>query len=461
MKAMREPVPGGMVERARPARRAGSAFELRAILPALGLLLAAGTAQAASGEHGAAVAPVLAALVLILVGAKLGGALVARMGQPSVLGELLVGILLGNLGLVGYHGLDAIRDLAAIDLLAQIGVLLLLFGAGLESNLAQMAAVGRSAALVAVIGVAVPIGLGYLCSAWFLPQHPPLSHLFVGAVLCATSVGITVRVLGELGRTASPEGQIIIGAAVVDDVLGLIVLAVVAGLIGAVDAGESFRTSTVLWIVLKALAFLAGAIVIGRWLSEQIFGLATRLKGEGLLLTGALGFCFGLSYLSTLAGLAPIVGAFAAGLILDEVHYGGLRDRDHAQRTVPQLLEPISTFLVPVFFVLMGMRVDLSAFGNLGILAFAGALSVAAAISKQACALGVLEPGLDRITVGLGMIPRGEVGLIFAGIGATLTIGGQRVIDDAMFSAVVMMVALTTLVTPPLLAWRLRRLSPR
>ena len=425
----------------------------------LGTVLASGIAHAADQPHGPDLPPVLAALVLILVGAKLGGVLVSRFGQPAVLGELVVGVILGNLGLLGFHGLEPIRDLAAIDLLAQIGVLFLLFAAGLESDVGEMAAVGWSSLLVAVVGVIVPIALGFLCSAWFFPGHNPLSHWFVGATLCATSVGITARVLADLKRTKSAEGRIILGAAVVDDVLGLIVLAVVAGVIKAADAGQVFHASAVLWIVAKALIFLAGAILIGRWLSPRVFKLAARVKGDGLLLTGAVAFCFGLAYLAGLEGLAPIVGAFAAGLILDEVHYQDLREQDHARRAVPELLEPITTFFVPVFFVLMGMRVDLSVFGAPGVMAFAATLTAAAVVAKQACALGVLERGVDRIAVGLGMIPRGEVGLIFAGIGSTLTIAGMRVVDDAVFSAVVAMVAVTTLVTPPLLAWRLRRTS--
>jgi len=264
-------------------------------------------------------------------------------------------------------------------------------------------------------------------------------------------------VLADLGRTGSIEGRIILGAAVIDDVLGLIVLAVVAGLIGAADRGQAFHATSVLWIVAKALGFLVGAIVLGGWLSKRAFRMATRLRGEGLLLALALAFCFLLAWLAGVAGLAPIVGAFAAGLVLDEVHYRDLKARDHRQRDIPELLQPLTGFLVPVFFVLMGMRVDLAVFGLPGVLGFAAALTVAAVAGKQICALGVLDRGADRIAVGLGMIPRGEVGLIFAGIGATLTLAGARVVDDAVFSAVVVMVAFTTLVTPPLLAWRMRR----
>jgi Kef-type K+ transport system membrane component KefB len=299
--------------------------------------------------------------------------------------------------------------------------------------------------------------LGYFVSGFFFPQHDPLTHWFVGATLAATSVGITARVLSELKRTTSVEGRIILGAAVIDDVLGLIVLAVVAGVIEAADRGGSFELSTVGVIVLKSVLFLVGAIVVGRWLSKRVFRVGAMLGGEGMLLSIAIAFCFGLSYLAAVAGLAPIVGAFAAGLVLDHTHYEALRARDHKQRVVEDLLEPIASFLVPVFFVLMGMRVDLSTFGAPGVLGFAAVLTLAAVVGKQACGLAVLEKGADRLAVGLGMIPRGEVGLIFAGIGAGLMLHGQRVIDDAVFSAVVVMVAVTTLVTPPLLVWRLRR----
>ena len=418
------------------------------------LVLAAPPAHAVTGAGGPDMLPILAALVLILVGAKLGGSLFVRFGQSAVLGELMAGVVLGNLGLIGIHGLEGVRDLVAIEVLAQIGVLFLLFEVGLESDVKKMMAVGASSVLVAVFGVVVPMVLGFWVTRWFFPGHNALAAWFVGATLCATSVGITARVLAELKKTNTKEGRIILGAAVIDDVLGLIVLAVVAGIIQAADRGQAFETLSVLGIVGKSVVFLAGALLIGQWLSPRAFRLATRLKGEGLLLSIALSFCFGLSYLAGVAGLAPIVGAFAAGLILDEVHYRELRERDHKQRPLKELLEPIGGFLVPVFFVLMGMRVDLNAFGRPEILGFAAVLTLAAVVGKQACSLGVLERGCDRLVVGLGMIPRGEVGLIFASIGATLTLAGERVVNPAVYSAVVVMVALTTLMTPPLMVWR-------
>jgi Kef-type K+ transport system membrane component KefB len=399
--------------------------------------------------------PILAALVLILVGAKLGGALFVRMKQSAVLGELLAGVVIGNLGLVGIHGLDHLRDQEVIEVLAEIGVLFLLFEVGLQSDLARMTAVGASSFVVAVLGVLAPMVLGFGVTLAFFPHHSHLADWFVGATLCATSVGITARVLADLGKVESREGRIILGAAVIDDVLGLMALAVVAGIIQAADRARGFDALAVLAIVGKSIGFLLAALVIGRWLSARAFRLASRLEGEGLLLATALVFCFGLAWLAGRAGLAPIVGAFAAGLVLDEVHYRDLRARDSRHRSIGELLEPLAGFLVPVFFVLMGMRVDLRAFARVDVLAFAAVLTLVAVIGKQACALGVLEKECDRVAVGLGMIPRGEVGLIFAGIGLTLSIAGERVVTPEIYSAVVMMVAITTLITPPLLTWRL------
>lgn len=414
--------------------------------------------SAPAATHGVDLQPILAGLVLFLAAAKAGGALFDRFRLPAVLGELLAGVVLGNLGLLGWHALDPLSSSPTLEVLAQIGVLFLLFEVGLHSDFRQMLAVGRSSALVAVLGVVVPMALGYFCSAWFFPGHDPLIHWFVGATLCATSVGITARVLADLGKTSSKEGRIILGAAVLDDVLGLIVLAVVAGTIESAGRSAPFSWAVVAAIIGKAVLFLVGAVSVGTWLSGRVFGMASRVAAEGLLVPLAIAFCFLMAWAAGALGLAPIVGAFAAGLVLDEVHYRDLREKTK-EHDVPELMRPISAFLVPVFFVMMGMRVNLAAFARAEVLAFAGVLTAAAILGKQICSLGVLEKGTDRLAVGLGMIPRGEVGLIFAGIGATLVLGGERVVDDAMFSAIVIMVAVTTLVTPPLLAWRLGRRS--
>ncbi len=407
------------------------------------------------GGHASPVTPVLIALVVILVAAKLGGELAERVHQPAVLGELLAGVVLGNLALAGYHGLDFLATESGIVILAELGVILLLFEVGMESNIKEMLSVGASSLLVAILGVVAPFLLGLAVSAWMLPDKNVLVHVFIGATLCATSVGITARVLSDLGKINARESKIILGAAVIDDVLGLVILAVVSGIISAANTGGELAGFEVAMIIGKAAGFLVGAIVIGTWLSPRMFRLASRLQIKGLLLTLALAFCFLLSYLANLIELAPIVGAFAAGLILDEVHYRSFIDRgDH---NVEELLHPINTFLVPVFFVLMGIRVDLSTFGEVEVLGFAAVLSIVAIIGKMICALGVIEKGLDRISVAVGMVPRGEVGLIFAGIGASLVLAGKPVIDVSTYSAVVIMVIVTTLVTPPALKVTLAR----
>jgi Kef-type K+ transport system membrane component KefB len=424
-----------------------------------GLLLAAPALASSPGAEGLDLMPVLLAMVLVLVGAQLGGSLFARIGQPPVLGELLAGVILGNLGLFGWHGLEGLRQMPALETLAQIGVLFLLFQVGLGTNVGQMMAVGASSMLVATLGVIAPVGLGFLVALGFFPHHHPLSHWYVGAALCATSVGITARVLSDLGRTASREGRIILGAAVIDDVQGLLVLAVLKGVVESVAGGRAFDAGSVFVILAKAVVFLTVAIVLGRRLSKRVFQFGALLPGSGALLPLALALCFLMSWLAGAVGLAPIVGAFSAGLVLDEVHYRELRARDAAGRDVQTLLEPLTRFLVPIFFVLMGMRVDLAVFGGGPALGFTAALIVVALASKQACSLGVLDRQTDRLAVGLGMIPRGEVGLIFASIGSTLVIAGEPVVTPLMYSSVVAMVAVTTLLTPPLLAWRLKRLT--
>jgi Kef-type K+ transport system membrane component KefB len=409
-----------------------------------------------ASEHGGSVALILISLVVILVSAKLGGAVMERIRQPAVLGELIFGVLLGNLSLLGLDQFDYLKSNEGISILAELGVIFLLFEVGLESNIRQMMEVGLSSFLVALVGVIVPMLLGWGVGVWFLPQSGTLVHVFIGATLCATSVGITARVLKDLGKTSAKEARIILGAAVIDDVMGLVVLAAVSGIIKAADrGGASISIVDVSLIVLKAVAFLVIALWIGSRLSPKMFALASRLNVSGMLLAVSICFCLVLSYLASRIELAPIVGAFAAGLILDPVHYQDFRDR--GEHSIDELLRPISSFLVPVFFVLMGVRVDLKTFADSSILGFALALTFVAILGKQACALAVLEKGLDRISVGIGMIPRGEVGLIFASIGAALMLSGYPVVSSSTYSAVVIMVILTTLVTPPLLKVSLAR----
>jgi len=420
------------------------------------LLVLPGVALASdAGGHSDPVGPVALALVVILVVAKLGGELAVRLGQPAVLGELIGGVLIGNLSLVGFSGLEGLKTDSSIDMLSRLGVLILLFEVGLESTVGQMLKVGFSSLLVATLGVAAPFALGWGVGAWLLPDQGPYVHAFLGATLTATSVGITARVLKDLGRSQSSEARVILGAAVIDDVLGLVILAVVTGIIAAADKGGSLAASDVLLTLAKAVGFLVGALVLGVLLSRRLFSLASKLRARGVLLATGLAFCFLISWLSGLIGLAPIVGAFAAGLILEDVHYRDFVDR--GEHGLEDLIHPISGFLVPIFFVVMGMRTDLRSFVQPGVIGLAAALTLAAIVGKQACAFGVLGKGVDRLSVGLGMIPRGEVGLIFANIGLALSVAGHRIISESTFSAVVVMVIVTTMITPPALKWSMGR----
>lgn len=414
-----------------------------------GFALAAG-ALLLMGASDDPVTPVALYLAVILVTAKLSGELAVRLGQPAVLGELAAGVLLGNLGL---DALEPMKTSPIIDILARLGVLVLLFQVGLESTVSQMLQVGLPALMVAVLGVVAPFALGWAASAWLMPDASEYVHAFIGATLCATSVGITARVLQDIGQSKSREARIILGAAVIDDVLGLIVLAVVTGIIAAANAGTRMGLGVVGVITGKAVLFLVGAIVLGSWLSPRVFRSAFRMRVPGVLLAVGLSFCFLLAWLSARMGLAPIVGAFAAGLILDPVQYEDFNKR--GEYRLEALVQPIGGLLVPVFFVLMGMHTDLHAFTEPGVPALAAAITVAAIIGKQACALGVGR-GTNRLAIGLGMIPRGEVGLIFANIGLALMVNGERVISPSVYSAVVVMVIVTTMITPPLLKWSLK-----
>jgi Kef-type K+ transport system membrane component KefB len=410
-----------------------------------------GPAWASGGEGGhGGLGEILFTLVIILLSAKLGGHLMERVGQPSVLGELIFGVIIGNIYLLGFHGFESLKGHEAVTVMAEIGVILLLFEVGLESTVGEMMKVGVSSLLVALLGIVAPFFLGWGVSAWLLPAESIYVHIFIGATLTATSVGITARVLKDMGRLQDKESRIVLGAAVIDDVLGLVILAVVSGIIAAADSGgDSVSTSSVIWIVAKAFIFLVGSIVLGGFLFPRILNMTLRLRGTGVLLTMALVFCFAMAWLAELAGLASIVGAFAAGLILEQVHVKKYRER--GEHELEELIKPLAVFLTPIFFVNMGMDVDLRTFGQVDVLAFAGALTIAAIFGKQVASLGVTEKGLNKLAVGLGMIPRGEVGLIFASIGATLYIQGDRVIDPSIYSAVVIMVIITTMVTPPVL----------
>ena len=378
-------------------------------------------------------------VIIILVFAKVFGELSERIGQPPVLGELLAGVLIGGsvLGLIKIdHGAALPPECSSLVFLAELGVILLLFEVGLESDLEEFLRVGPSALMVAVVGVIGPFALGYLVSLWFHLSTPV--SIFMGAALTATSVGITARTLSDLGQLRTSAAKIILGAAVIDDVFGLIILAVVASLITTQSVSFWGVTTTALY----AVAFLVGSILIGIPVAPYMLRLAKKLRTRGMLTISAFLFCLALAYAAHALGLAPIVGAFAAGLVLarteDLVH---IRER----------MRPLADVLVPIFFVMLGVSVNLSVLNPLDpkgrpMLGFIGLLVLAAIVMKCFAGLGVLKRGVSRIVVGVGMIPRGEVGLIFAGIGLS-----RGIINPVEYAAIIAVVIITTFITPSLL----------
>jgi Kef-type K+ transport system membrane component KefB len=424
------------------------------ILGAL-LWMAPSVALAGGGGHGGIAGSLLTLAVVLLV-AKVSGHVAQKLGQPAVLGELLGGVAVGNLAPLWPGVLGGITTDAFVEGLAELGVIILLFEVGLESTVRKMLSVGPSAGLSAVLGVVAPMGLGWLAAWALLPESPWPVHMFLGATLTATSVGVTARVLKDAKASESRLARIILGAAVVDDVLGLVLLAAVTSIVTAFDAGGQVEVAGLAWIVAKAAIFLVGAVLIGGAVTPKVYRWASYLQGTGVLLALSVAFCLLLSWGASLAGLAPIVGAFAAGLILEHVHVEPFTEK--GERELEDLIAPVASVLTPVFFVLMGARVELASFADATVLGLAAVLTVAALVGKLACGLGVVERGVSRLAVGLGMIPPGEVGLIFANIGLGLSFQGKGLIDAPTYSALVLVVIVTTMAGPLLLHGALRRL---
>lgn len=444
-----------------------SAFVMLALLP--GIAWAAG---------GGVVGENLLWLAIILMSARLFAPLAEKIGFPAVLGELLLGVALGNLTLFGIQYFDTIAKDPIIAFMAELGVIVLMLQIGLETRLADLVKVGGRAATVGVVGIAIPFLLGaFVVGPWLLPGLGTNTYLFLGATLAATSVGITGRVFRDLGQLGTLEARIVLGAAVIDDVLGLVILAVVSGLVqaGTVSLGE------VGGIVLNALLFLIGSIVIGRALAPYSSRWLAQLdSGPSMLFAQVLATGLFMAWLAHIAGLAPIIGAFAAGLLFEPLFLktfetprivreietllpgdvpgstdsliARLREAltRHTHHQHEHMLEPIGYFFVPVFFVLTGMQVDLSTLTDPTIIAIALGVTAAAVAGKLLAGFAAGR-GARAWVVGWGMVPRGEVGLIFAMVGKQL-----GVMSEAMFSVIVIMVILTTLITPPMLTLLLR-----
>lgn len=372
-----------------------------------------------------------AMLVMMLATAKLGGALAQKIGQPAVLGELIGGIVVGGsvLGIVDPH-------IETIHMLSELGVAILLLAIGLETDLGSMMKVGGTAVAVAVVGVIVPFGLGYAgCRMMGLDN---IVAIMAGATLTATSVGITARVLSDLGKLKSPEGQVILGAAVIDDILGLVILTVVGGL---VDGGEVTGWS-VASATFKAFGFLAATLLAGKLLLPGLIRLGGRLDLPGTPTIYAVILALGLAWLAEQSGSALIIGAFAAGVLI-----AGTSKAEEVEHGVTTL----GHFFVPLFFVTVGASVDLSALDPrtpeartaLGVGAM---LIVTGVVGKLAAGYAPFWFRGDKRVIGVGMVPRGEVGLIFARMGLD-----KGVFTGGLFGGVTLMVIVTTFLAPPLL----------
>jgi Kef-type K+ transport system membrane component KefB len=412
-----------------------SIFRYTAIAAFL-LLMAPPAFGAGGGEEVPHTFIVLAGMFVL---GKLLGEVAERIGQPAVLGELLAGVILGRtfLGLVPMEGVGA----DYIYLLAELGVVLLLFEIGLETDLKQMFQVGTASLSVAAVGVALPFLFGFLY--WMFLPHiavassgtPAATAIFVGATLTATSVGITARVLSDLGVMNSREARIIIGAAVIDDIIGLVILSVVTGL----AAGTSVSVLGISRVAAIAVGFLVGGVMAGRFVAPRLFNLIDRMRVRHVLLTFAIAFVLFMAALATVAGSALIIGAFAAGLILSGVDQFDVIERE---------VKPVAGIFSPIFFVYVGSGVDfglLNPFrpGAGGVLSVALVLIIVALLGKVAAGWAAPWERINRLAVGVGMIPRGEVGLIFADIGRRSGLLGAE-----LFSAILLMVIVTTFVAP-------------
>ncbi len=448
--------------------------------------------------HRDPIAPIILGVTGILFVAIIGRFGARHLGQPPVVGELAMGIVLGNLAipfgidlimvlregpaifdaieqmlagksieeaslsvfgtasgqqitalLQGPHGTELLHVVDAVDVFSRYGIIFLLFLVGLESSVDEMRKVGTDSTRVAIAGVLLPFLLGLAVIQILLPDMPLNSVLFIAATLVATSVGITARVLSDLGKSATQEAKVILGAAVIDDILGLLMLAIVSGIIisGGVDFLHMGLT------VLIAVLFLGGAIFFGPYVLRFIIGLFRKFDLIEAKMFVSYMFVMTLAWTANLAGLAAIIGAFTAGLILHDAYFSHWGDYEKHDYSIRDLIMPLEVILVPIFFVLMGIQVKLETFFNTEAILLAAALLVVAVIGKIVCGMAARKH-LNRWTIGIGMMPRGEVGLIFAAIGR-----GLGVIDDTLFSAIVMMVIITTLATPILLKFSTRDLK--
>jgi Kef-type K+ transport system membrane component KefB len=403
------------------------------------LILTPGALLAAEGGHTPLPDLLLIVAAMLAVG-KLFGEAAERLGMPAVLGELLAGVVLGT-SLLGVIPASGMPGADFIGLLAELGVILLLFEVGLETDLKAMSRVGGASAAVAAVGVTLPFCLGYFY--WLAVPHPVMGGgedlatvaVFIGATLTATSVGITARVLADMGRMDTPEGRIILGAAVLDDVIGLVILSVVSGL----ASGGELSLVGIATTFAAAAGFLVAVVVAGNVVVPRLADRVTRMRVHGIVVALAIAVALALAAFAAKAGSALIIGAFAAGLILKGTAHGN---------TVQVQVKPVAQVLAPIFFVNVGAAADVTlldprAPGAGGLLLVAAVLTLLAIIGKIAAGWGAPWLKFQRLAVGVGMVPRGEVGLIFAGIGKQ-----AGLLSEAAFNAVLLTVMATTFIAP-------------
>lgn len=446
-------------------------------------------------NHGDPIASVLLWVTMIFALGMLGRFIAQRLQQPGVLGELLMGVIFGNLlyyfkipeaiifregpsiftvmsdvlsgmslsqavdlsfpnhhsaieikqALSGSEGINLVKVAYALDIFSRYGVIFLLFMVGLESSVEEIKHTGKASFFVAVIGVVAPLILGFFVTQWLLPHPSFNTDLFVGATLTATSVGITARVLKELKKIRTREAKTILGAAMIDDILGLMILAIVSSIV----INGRFDTYTLLKIIAMTCLFFFAALKLGPLLLKAMAHLVKYFPfWEGKLIVSFF-LVMLFSWLASVVQLASIIGAFVAGLIIEDRYFD--QYHEHKKQTIQELIAPLELLLAPLFFMLIGLQVKLETFLNSSVLLMALGLVIAAILGKLISGIGAPKQD-DRLLIGIGMLPRGEVGLVFASIGRSL-----GVITDELFSAIIIMVIATTFMAPPALKWRFNR----
>jgi Kef-type K+ transport system membrane component KefB len=387
-------------------------------------------------EHGSAI---LLSLFIVFVAAQVGAEIAQRVRLPGVVGEIAAGCV------VGPSALGWVQPADALDVLAEIGVVLLLFSVGLETRLAEMKRVGRSALLVGVLGVIVPFVLGALWAHG--SGYEWAQSLFVAAAFVATSAGITARVLQELGALQREESRVILGAAVIDDILAMLLL----GGVTALQDGGSLHIGNLALILGEAVGFVVIIALVGTRVAQRSSRLLEAPINPLSPLTIVLALCLGLAFLSTQFGLAAIIGAFLAGMIASETQQ---------RETLEHQTQPLLALMTPFFFVVTGTKVDLSQLADASSLGILALITLIAVVSKLIGGfLGALALGRrGALIVGVGMIPRGEVGVVVASLGLAAGVFSPRV-----YALIVAMSLLTAMITPPFLAILLRekKTSPR